>query len=135
MAKVTLSRLFEVSKYMTTEAGKDLKDALEYLSEFVEVVTRNLRGGLTYGDNFNATLKSVTLREGSETVILEGERRRVREVRVRRIVDDTYYILSEFGWRYNPEGNVVVQADFKASDNSSPAATADISVELILYFG
>jgi len=34
MAKITISRLFEVSKYMATDAGKELGDALQYLSEF-----------------------------------------------------------------------------------------------------
>ena len=98
MAKVTLSRLFEVSRYLTTDAGNQLRDALVYLSEFVEVTTRNLRNGLTFGDNFDATLKTVTVRPDTEQVILTGERRRVAEVAVRRVVDDTYYIVDSFGW-------------------------------------
>ena len=131
MAKVTLSRLFEVSKYLTTDAGKDLKDALTYLSEFVEVTTRNLRNGLTFADNFDTTIKSLTVRPDTETVILTGERRRVREVVLRRASDDTYYVVDSFGWKYNAEGNVVIKVGF----TGSPSSTQDINLEVMIHFG
>jgi hypothetical protein len=131
MAKVTLSRLFEVSKYLATDAGKDLKDALVYISEFVEVTTRNLRNGLTYGDNFDTTLKQVTIKPDTEQVILSGERRRVKEVVCRRAVDATYYVIDSFGWKYNTDGDVVIKAGF----TGSPPATQDIILEIMLHFG
>ena len=131
MAKVTLSRLFEVSQYLTTDAGKQLKDALTYLSEFVEVTTRNLRNGLTFVDNFDTTVKSVTVRPDIETIILTGERRRVKEVVCRRSADDTYYVISSFGWKYNSEGSIVVKVGF----GSSPPATQDIKLDLMIHFG
>lgn len=131
MAKVTLSRLFEVSQYLTTDAGKDLKDALVYISEFVEVVTRNLRNGLTFGDNFDTTLKVVTCRPDTELVILTGERRKVREVVCRQAIDDTYYVIDSFGWKYNSEGNVVIKASF----DGSPSATTDVKLALMIHFG
>lgn len=131
MAKVTLSRLFEVSKYLTTDAGKDLKDALTYLSEFVEVTTRNLRNGLTFTDNFDTTIKEVTVRPDTETIVLTGERRRVREVVVRRAVDDTYYVMDSFGWKYNPSGEVVIKVGF----TGSPPSTQDVILEVMIHFG
>lgn len=131
MAKVTLSRLFEVSKYLTTDAGKDLKDALTYLSEFVEVTTRNLRNGLTFTDNFDTTIKEVTVRPDTETIVLTGERRRVREVVVRRAVDDTYYVMDSFGWKYNTSGEVVIKVGF----TGSPPSTQDVILEVMIHFG
>lgn len=131
MAKVTLSRLFEVSRYLTTDAGKELKDALQYLSEFVEVTTRNLRNGLTFADNFDTTIKQLTVRPDTETVILTGERRRVREVVLRRVIDDTYYVVDSFGWKYNAEGNVIVKTGF----TGSPPSTQDVNLEVMIHFG
>jgi len=131
MARVTLSRLFEVSKYMTTDAGKDLKDALVYLSEFVEVVTRNLSGGLTFADNFDTEIKEVTCRPDTELIILTNQRRRVTEVVCRQAIDDTYYVIDSFGWKYSSEGNVVIKASF----DGSPAATTDVKLALMIHFG
>jgi len=131
MAKVTLSRLFEVSRYLTTEAGNQLADALVYLSEFVEVTTRNLRNGLTFADNFDATIKTVTVRPDTEQVILTGERRRVSEVAVRRVVDNTYFVIDSFGWKYNSDGNVVIKVGF----TGTPPSTQDITLNLIIHFG
>lgn len=135
MAKVTLSRLFEVSKYLTTDAGKELKDALVYISEFVEVVTRNLRNGLTYVDNFDTVTKSVVLRPDTETVVYSNERRRVREIIVRQVINDTYYRLVSFGWKYNSEGQVVVSADFLDATGGSPGATENVTLALLIHFG
>ena len=131
MAKFNLSRLFEVSQYLTTESGAELKDALVYISEFVEVVTRNLRNGLTFGDNFDAAVKEVTCRPDTELVVLVGERKKVREVVVRQAIHDTYFTVASFGWKYNSEGNVVIKAGF----TGSPPATTDIKLALLIHFG
>lgn len=131
MAKVTLSRLFEVSKYLVTDAGKELKDALVYLSEFVEVTTRNLRNGLTFGDNFDSKLKSVSVLSGVETVILTEERRRVKEVVIRQAIDDTYYVIDSFGWRYNSDGSVVITVGFAGT----PPVNQAINLAVMLHFG
>ncbi len=38
MAKITVSRIFELSKYLATKSGQELKDALGYMSDFAEVL-------------------------------------------------------------------------------------------------
>jgi hypothetical protein len=136
MAKITISRLFEVSKYMTTDAGKELSDALQYLSEFVEVTIRNLRNGLTFKDNFNAITKTVTVRPDTETVVIgKEEPRRVKEVVCRRAIHDEYYILVSFGWKYLASGELVIMADFLDSSGASPATTTDVNLDLLIHFG
>ena len=131
MAKVTISRLFEVSKYLTTESGRELKDALVYISEFVENTTRILRNGITFEDNFDSTKKTVSCTPDTELVVLTGERRKVREVICRQAIDDTYYTVNSFGWKYNSEGNVVIKAGF----TGSPPATQSIKLALLILFG
>jgi hypothetical protein len=136
MAKITISRLFEVSKYMTTDAGKELSDALQYLSEFVEVTIRNLRNGLTFTDNFNSIGKTVTVRPNNQTVVVgKDETRRVKEVVCRRVIDDKYYRLENFGWKYLASGDLVIMADFIDGDGSSPASTTDVILDLLIHFG
>lgn len=130
MAKFTISRLFEVSKYMKSQSGRDLKDALSYISEFVEVTTRCLRNGLTFTDNFNTQQKIITIVPDTETIVFNSNTKRVREVVIRRVVDDTYYIVSSFGWKYNSQGEVLVKVGF----SGSPPSTQNINVEIMLHF-
>ena len=131
MARVTISRLFEVSNYLGTRAGSELRDALVYLSEFVEVTVRNLRNGLTYVDNFDVLRKEVTVREDRETVILVNDSRRVREVQVRQVVDDEFYVMSSFGWKYNTSGQIVIKCKF----DGTPSADRDVNLVVLLHFG
>lgn len=135
MAKITISRLFEVSAYLTTEAGKELKDALVYLSEFVEVTIRSLRNGLTFVDNFDVTAKSVQVRSGAETVILTDEKKRVKEVVCRRVSHDKYYLVNSFGWRYNAKGEVVITITLLDASGSAIATTTDVNIDLLVHFG
>jgi hypothetical protein len=130
MAKVTISRIFEVSKYIGTEAGQELRDALQYISEFAEVTVRNLRRGLNYIDNFDVVQKTVRLREDRETVILVNDSRRVKEVQIRQIVDDEYFVLTAFGWKYNNAGQVVVKAKF----DGTPSADRDVDIVVLIHF-
>jgi len=133
MAKITISRLFEVSQYLATEAGQQLSDALIYLSEFVEVITRSLRNGLNFQENLDCRIRQVALTPNTESIIFSADPRdrRATQVMVRRVVDDVYYVLDSFGWKYNSLGQLVVKAGF----SGSPPSSEQITVELIIFFG
>lgn len=131
MAKITVSRIFELSKYLATKSGQELKDALVYLSEFAEVSLRNLRNGLTFADNFDCELKTVSLRSNNETKISLASLKRPVDVKIRRVINNTYYIVDKFGWKFNSDGDIVITAVF----SGSPASTLDISCELLILFG
>lgn len=131
MAKITISKIFELSKYLATKSGKELQDALIYLSEFAEVSLRNLRNGLTFRDNFDSQFKIVSLKSGVETIVAIPDNRRPSCVLVSRVVSDVYYDVDSFGWKFSSEGNVVVSLTF----SGSPPATLAVGVELLLLFG
>lgn len=131
MAKVTLSRLFEISNYLKTKSGQELSDALTYLSQFVEVTIRNLKNGLTFFDNFLCEVKTVAVRPDVESVILTNSKAPVTQMLVKRVVSDTYYTYSSFGWKYDNSGNLVIKVGFPGS----PPATQNITVELVIFFG
>lgn len=134
MTKINLNRIFEIGKYLETKSGDELKDALQYLSQFAEVALRALSGGpgsLTYLDNFDCETKRVDLLNGIETVVLTKPVRRVVEVRIRQVINDTFYIVDKFGWKYNGSGNIVTSVYF----SGSPGATQNITVELLIFYG
>ena len=131
MAKITVSRIFELSKYLATKSGNELKDALIYMSEFAEVSLRNLRNGLTFTENFDCQIKSVSVRDNIETKISIANRKRATAVLVQRVVSDTYYVINKFGWKYSSDGDIVVTIVFA----TSPASTVDVNVELLILFG
>lgn len=120
MTRINISRLFEISQYISTEAGGQLKDALEYLSEYVEVTVRALRNGLTIDNNFNATVKNVSLNNSTETVIQGAgtEIRTVKQIMLRKVVSADNYMVTGFGWKINNSGDVVVKATFEGSPTS-----------------
>ncbi len=130
MAKVNISRLFEVSRYLTTPAGQQLKDALEYISSFSTETVRNLKQGLTFVDNFNSDTKTVALYSGIETIVKPNKVAGISQVMIRRVIDNTYYSVSAFGWKYDPNGNLVVKISF----SGSPSATTSINVELLIFY-
>ncbi len=129
MAKITIARLFEVGQYLTTEAGKELSDALRYLSEFVEVTVRALRNGLTLDDNFAATIKRVSIVSGREEIIVAAntEQRRVRSIMVRQVIDDANYVVTSFGWKYDALGNVVI----KCTLENDPTVATPIEIAIL----
>lgn len=131
MAKITVSRIFELSKYLATKSGQELKEALTYISEFAEVSLRTLRNGLTFSDNFDCVIKTVSLRTGTESKILVPGRKRAVGVLLLKVEDNTYAYYDTFGWKYDADGNLVVKATF----TGSPASTLDIACSLLILFG
>lgn len=75
MAKLSLSKIFELSKALTSEAGAELEEPLTFLSELGEQVLRVLKNQLTFTDNFNCEIKSVNLRHNTAIPIEVGSRR------------------------------------------------------------
>jgi hypothetical protein len=131
MAKITISRLFEISQYLTTQAGQELQGALSYLSEFAEVTLRNLRNNLTFADNMSCEIKIVSVLNNTETVVSLQSNRRPVQVLVRRSFNNTYYVIDQFGWKFNGTGQIVVKAVF----SGSPSATLSIDLDLVFIFG
>jgi len=131
VSKITVSKIFELSKYLATKSGQELKDALVYMSEFAEVSLRNLRNGLTFSDNFDCETKLVSVRTNTETKVSLANRKRPSCILVRRVISDVYYVVDKFGWKFGQDGDIVINITF----GGSPAATEQISVEILILFG
>ena len=56
MAKITISRIFEVSLIATSKAYGELQPFVDYVNQLADNAIRILRNGITLGDNINCTL-------------------------------------------------------------------------------
>lgn len=126
MAKLSISRLLETSKMLSTKAGQELQEALQYLNDLADQTLRALRQGLTYKDNFKAETVTVTLLHNTEQVInYNGQQ--ISEVRVQRTIS-TQYGFDSMLWYRNNANELVVKVGF----TGSPTSTVE-TVLIILY--
>lgn len=131
MTKPRISKVFDMSKYLGTKSGIELRDVLLFISEFVNDFIACVTNGLSYQDNFDCEYKQVSLFNGVETVVgISKPTKRVTEIRVRQIVDDVFYIVDAFGWRYNADGNIVVKIVYFGTTPSGFSPP----VNLIVYY-
>lgn len=128
--KVTISRLFEISKYLSTNAGKELEGALSYISEFAELTIRGLRNNLTFEENLFCEVKTVSVRHNMESIISIANRKRPVRIYLDRAVSQ-YYVVTGFGWRFSASGEVVIKVLF----DGPPPANEQINVDITIFYG
>lgn len=124
MAKLSITRLFEVSRFMSTEAGQQLHDLIVYLSDFAEQTLRALRNGLTFGDNFNCEIVTATLQHEVPQAISA----KAKPILIfANAVSSTTAVTGLVNY-VNSQGNLIVTPTFKG------APTGQISVVLVLVY-
>lgn len=123
--KITLTRLLETSKYLATEVGQAIPGFFDYMAEFVEQVTRSLRSGLTFSDNFDCDIKTVSLKHNTEQII-SSNKSAIGIIPIRVISQGTG--LDSFAWWYSDQGNLTLKASFTGSP------TAAQSVVVVVLF-
>ena len=69
MAKYNITRLLETTPLLATQAGEQLKAAISYLAVLAENVSRCLRNGLSFADNFACEIRTVSLKHDVATPI------------------------------------------------------------------
>lgn len=115
MVKIKLSSVLELSKFLSTQSGKELRDILEYLSQLSQQVITALTSNLSYGDNFDCEIKNIQVKSNSFTTIAPSKAIPIREVRIRRVYDNIFYIVDYSGWNIDQNGNINFLAKFIAS--------------------
>jgi hypothetical protein len=126
MAKITIQRIFETTKALATEAGQSLQDFINFNAQFAEITLRALRNGLTYADNMDCEIRSVSLTHNVNQLI--SVKRRPTEVRVRRVFDPAFALSAPLQWGFAAGGDVFLKAVF------TPAPTTPITVEIIILY-
>lgn len=128
MAKITIQRIFETTKALSTEAGQSLADFINFNAQFAEITLRALRNGLTYADNIDCEIKIIEVSDDTLTVISLSGTRRPTEIRVRRVLNPVYILTQPLAWGFTSTGKVYVQAKF------SPAPTTPQQLEIIVLY-
>lgn len=124
--RFNITKLFDDAKAKATEAGKQLTDLIQYLSEFCELTGRSLRNGLTYADNFDCEIVNLTLLDSTETVVMT--KKIVRGVQALRVTGVENIMITGLGWRYNSGGEFAVKMKF------DPAPISSLQVTLVLFY-
>jgi hypothetical protein len=124
MAKFTINRLLETSKFIQTEAGSQLSDFIDYVATFSEQTLRGLRNNLSFGDNFACIIKTVDVVHNTDTLILT-DGTSPTGILVTRVISAVYGVDS-FAWWLNDSGQTVVRVGF------SGAPTEALKVRLVI---
>jgi hypothetical protein len=109
MSKITIASVFEISKALATEAGQQLVQPLEFLSDFGEQALRALNNGINFRDNFDGEFKQVELKHGINQIV--SVNKSPVDIWVTRTFTSTNFVTS-FGWFIDDDNNLTVNASF-----------------------
>jgi hypothetical protein len=119
MGKYKITRLVETAKLKATDAGDQLSDFIDYMAGLAENVSRLLRNGLTFADNFNCDVKTVTVKHNVVTVI-ETDKPVTGMLPVRAYTTGQ---ITGFAWYYNAQNQLVVNVSFSTAPADSQKVT------------
>lgn len=125
MARLTIGRIFESSKALATEAGKQLTDFINDFADFREQVIRALRNGLTFKDNFNCIVSTVSLKHNTPQVINTNGQQPIGVI-VLRSAKQIYNVT--IAWELNDKSELSVLPTISGSPTSA------IDVVLLIIF-
>lgn len=131
MAKFTITRLLDTTRISKTNTGKEIPEFFEYLAQFIEQTVRNLRSGLTFGDNFASEVKTVNIKSGTAQVITASKTvTGIIPVRVQT----SLYLLQGFGWYYDRNNRLTIVARLCNPDGTSAPTDDLVPMDLVLLY-
>lgn len=124
--KLTISRIFELSKALDTESGVELEEPLQFLADMAEQVLRILRNNLTFQDNFNCLVKRVNIRHNTPTAVDLGGKRPFA-VLPAQVVSTRYALKRPLQYYFDGNGKFQVVGHFDDSFSSQRWANLSCS--------
>jgi hypothetical protein len=125
MAKLSVSKLVDVSKFLQTKAGSELFELFEYLSRFTDQVLNALRKQITFEDNLRCDVVSIAIQSGVlQTVRTTASPRHVIVTRM----EEAGYLVDKFGWHIADDGRLKVKVVLDPVDTETHKTTL-----IILY--
>lgn len=123
--KISLTRNLETAKILATKVGNELRPFIVYMAEFVQQVVQALLNGLTFYDNFDCEIKTVSLSNNQAQVI--EVKKSARMVLVGRVLSQSHK-LDAFGWYYDANSKLNLVAKF------DPAPDSALDVSIVVLF-
>jgi hypothetical protein len=126
MAKLTVSSLLEISRWLATPAGKELAGFLEWVSDTCRQLITAVNRGLTFRDNFAAEAKTVSLVHNTFQVIALPAGRVPSGIIVQRVVSATVG-WDSLAWYIDDQDRLQVRVGF----TGAPTAAQDVSLVIL----
>ena len=123
--KLSLSRLLETSKFISTDAGQQLADFIEYVADLAENTIRALQNQLTFQDNFNAKVSLVSLKHNVEQIVNTDLKRPIGIIPLQTVSTTTG--VDSIIWYINNSGQTVVKVGLVGA----PAAAVDVTLAIL----
>ena len=123
--KMNISRLLETSKFASTDAGQQLADFIQYVADLAENVIRALQNQLTFQDNFNAKVSTISLKHNVEQVVNTDFKRPMGILPLQAISTTTG--VDSLIWYVNNSGQTVVKVGLVGS----PTAAVDVTLAIL----
>lgn len=121
MAKITISRIFEVSLIAASKAYTDMQPFVDYVNSLADNTIRILRNGITLSDNVSCTITTQKLTPGQALQFAVNARP------VGIIILQSDQPVTSFVWT---PGNDTTQV----SGTITSPATAAFSVKLCVFY-
>lgn len=125
--KLKISKVLDVSKFLPTQAGDQLKDLILYLGEFTQQIVQAVGGKLNFADNFLSEIKTINV-ISNEVLTVSVNGKRISNLFIIRSLDPAYYVIERFGWKYDNEGNLSVVIGLLGNPEQS------IPVEILILY-
>jgi hypothetical protein len=126
MAKLGIQRLLEASKLKATEAGQQLGELIDFVNDLADNFVRALRNGLTFQDNFNCLVSTVSVKHGESTVVNTGGKRPYGIIPI-RVVSESESI-SSLSWYIDQSNRTNLSVSFTGAPSEAQ------SVVIIILF-
>ena len=124
--KLNIPRIFEKSQALSSDAGKQLTDFINFMADFVEQTTRALRNQVTIADNMDTIVSEVTVADSTETVVYTNGKipSGIHVIKV----SDKNHAVSAFRWYINDQNQTIVWCKYYS------VPTSQVNLKLVIYF-
>lgn len=128
MAKLNVPKVFDFGLVGNTKSGQELKPFFDHFNLFSEQVIRALINALTFLDNFDCLISTVSLTHGQDAIINSNGRQPIGLIPL-KVVASSLQKVDSFGWTISSAGRVTVNASFVGSPTTAQ------NVVLLMIFG
>lgn len=117
--KLTLPRIFDATRILSTQAGQQIQELIQFCQTAFEQLIRLSRNGITFEDNIKCQVSTVTLQHGkAQSLSVSGTATDLWSTRVFDSSKGTEALSRPLEWRFTNDGKLEVTANFVSADSA-----------------
>lgn len=124
--KLNIPRIFEKSKVLSTEAGQQVQELVDFVADFTEQIIRAMRNQITFADNMDAIVSEVTVSDQVETIVYTGNKIPMGIV-VLKVMDKDYGV-DAFRWYIDDSNQTKIWIKYTSVPSRS------VNIRLAIHF-